>query len=436
MASQAFSSQTSLSLEGHFFTRAAVDLKEENPYEDEGLDHEFFLLESRFFLSDRLSGHLGLKIDRLAFHNGGYHREETTPLLWETYLRFEGDNCELTIGNQIIRWGKADEISVLDNLSRQDLRELFTLRAPERRRPWPWLRFRYFASSYTLETVFTLFPLTPRRHYFDSDWAVFDHLRRELAQSPFAHLITLNLDRQKLVPSLRNAEFGLRVEKTWGDFDLAFSFLHAHNRSFYLFVKSFPVRGFVLKHPADPLQDLLEQWPHLQILSNRIETRVPQDNILGFSLETTYRGAGLRAELAYHTSRVFLKEDLTSVRKPYLRAIVGFDYRFEGGLYLNLQFLSQRILNYSHDILFDPKLDSYFFLRLSKGFLRDFLTLRADTVYGVTTRSYYLNPEIAYKIKDTVEVFLGLHLIDGPRGTFFDPYDHNDQIYFGTRIDF
>ncbi len=423
-------------VEGVFFSRGALDLKEENPYEDQSLDHEFLLLESRFFPSDRLSGRIGIKLDRLAFHGHGKTREEITPLLWETYLRFEGENFEITLGNQIIRWGKADEISVLDNLSRQDLRELFTLRAPDRRRPWPWLRMRYFTSSWTLEGVFTLFPLTPRRYDFGSDWAIFDHLREELADSPFSHLVTLALDKQKLVPSLRNAEFGFRLEKTWRDFDLAFSFLHAHNRSFYPFVKRFPLKGLVLKHPGDPLQDLLKQWPRLSLVSNRIETRIPQDNIFGFSFETTYGGAGIRGEIAYHTSRVFLKKDLTSVRKPYWRAIVGFDYRFESGLYLNLQFLTQRIIHYSDQILFDPRLDSYVFLRLSRGFWRDFLTLRADTVCGITTRSYYFNPELAYKLTDSIEIFTGLHLLDGPRGTFFDPYDQNDQIYLGLRINF
>ncbi|NPB09340.1 MAG: hypothetical protein GXO17_03210 [Thermodesulfobacteria bacterium] len=423
-------------VEGTLFARGATDLYHENDYEDRSLDHEYLLLESRFYPSDRVSGRLGFKLDRLAFHGHGRNREELTPLLWETYLRFEGDKLELTLGNQIIRWGKADEISVLDNLSRQDLRELFTLRAPERRRPWPWLRARYFASSFTLEGVFTLFPLTPRRHDFDSDWAVFDHLLRQIELSPFGQFFTLRLSKQKLVPSLRNAEFGFRLETTQGNFDLAFSFLHAHNRSFYRYIKSFPITGFSLKHPSDPIKDLLDQWSSIQIVSDRIETRVPQDNIFGFSFETTYRGAGIRGEVAYHTSRVFLKEDLTSVRKPYLRGVIGFDYNFSHGLYVNFQFLTQRIINYSDKIILDPKLDSYFFLRLSKSFLRDFLTLRVDSVYGITTRSYYLNPEIAYKWRDSTEIFLGLHLIDGPRGTFFDPFDANDQIYLGTRINF
>ena len=316
------------------------------------------------------------------------------------------------------------------------MRELFTWREEERDKPWPWLRLQYFASGFTLEAVFTPWPLWPRRDDFDSDWAVFDHLRKALKEAGLPFPLTLDLDKQDLSPSFKNSEFGCRLLGTFGDVDWEISFLHAHNRSFYYYIRRFPIKGLILKHPAEPLKDLKSGLSSIQILGHTAYVRRPQDNILGMAFETTWKGLGIRGEFAYHTGRVFLKKNLEGVQKPYWCYILGFDYRFENGLYLNFQFLQQHILGWSEGILFDPEYDSYLFLRLSKGFLRDFLELRLDATYGLTTRIYYVNPELSYKFRDNWELFAGLHLIDGPKGTFFDVYDNNDQIYLGLKISF
>jgi len=428
--------EAKVDLSGTFLSRGTLDLTHDRPLEDQTSDREYLRIEARFDVFPWLEGKLGLQLDRLAFYGNHNGREETRLEFWESYLRFLGKNTEITVGNQIIRWGKADEITVLDNLSWQDLRELFTWRLEERERPWPWLRIQHFFQNFTLEGVFTLWPLWPKRDDFDSDWAVFDHLRKALENAPLPFPLPLELDKQKLSPSLRNSEFGFRLEGTYQEIDWEISFLHGHDRSFYYYVRRFPIRGLTLKHPAEPLKDLLSSLPKFQILGHTARVERPQDNILGVAFETTWRGLGIRGEFAYHTGRVFMKENLESVQKPYWRYVLGLDYRFENGLYLNLQFLQQHILGWSENILFDPKYDSYVFLRLSKGFLRDFLELRLDGTYGITTRIYYLNPEISYKVRDNWEIFGGFHLLDGPRGTFFDVYDNNDQIYLGLKISF
>ncbi len=419
---------------GRFLTRGTLDLTHDRPFEDQTSDRENLRLEARLETEGPWEAKAGLWLDRLSFYGNHNGREETRLEWWETYLRFRGEKVEITLGNQLIRWGKADEITVLDNLTWQDLRELFTWRLEERQKPWPWLRVQYFAETFTVEGVFTLWPMWPKRDDFDSDWAVFDHLKKTLEAINFP--LSLRLDKQDLSPSLRNAEFGVRVTSSFKQVDWELSFLHAHDRSFYYFLRHFPIKGLELDHPAEPLKDLLRNIGQIKIVGTTAQVRRPQDNILGLAFETIWRGWGLRGEVAYHTGRVFLKKDLEGVQKPYLRLVLGADYRFENGLYLNFQFLTQHILGWSEEILFDPEYDSYLFLRLSKSFWQDFLEIRLDGTYGITTRAYYLNPEIAYKFRDNWEIFGGFHLIDGPQGTFFDVYDNNDQVYLGLKVNF
>lgn len=421
-----------------WWSRGTVDLRHERPYEDQTSDHETFLLETEGEASSLISFKAGVRLDRLAFHHHKSSQEDTRLELWETYLRYQGESLELTLGNQIIRWGKTDEMTVLDNLNPQDLRELLTLRLEERKRPWPWLRAQYFASGYTLEGVFTLWPVWHIKDDLGTDWAVFDHLKEQLEAVPsFSTLArSLRLAKERPGPSLRDAEWGFRITGTVAEIDWEISFLHAHNRSFYYYVKSFPIQGFRLENPSNPVQDLLNQQSNLRVTGTEIKIGRPQDNIFGLAFETTWGDAGLRGEFAYHTDRVFLKRDLLGVRKGYWRYVIGLDYQFPSGLYVNLQFLQQRVLGWNEDILFDPKLDSGLFLRLSKSFWQDFLEARLDGYYDLTTRMYYLNPEIRYKIRDNLTLFGGLHLLDGPKGTFLDVYDDNDQVYAGLKATF
>ncbi|AEH45404.1 hypothetical protein Thein_1543 [Thermodesulfatator indicus DSM 15286] len=420
---------------GRLWGRGAIDLHNENPFEDQRIDHEKLRLEAKDSPTDYLDLKASVELDRLAYGDGD-GREQTNIFLWETYLRFVESTWEVTLGNQLIRWGKVDELTILDNLTWQDLRELFTLPIEERQHPWPWLRVQYFGDTFTLEGVFTLWPLYPKRDDFGSDWAVFDHLRKRLAADPTLSSLSLKIDKNKPSPSLRNSEWGLRLSGSTGNIDWEVSYLYAHDRSFYYYVKSFPIKGFTLNTPSNPIEDLKAQLSNLSITGDTVYVSFPRDNILGFAFETTYNDVGIRGEFAYHTDRVFLKKNLEATRKPYWRYVLGLDYSFENGLYINLQFLQQRILGWSEDILFDPKLDSYIFMRISKSYLEDYLEVRLDGTYGITTRGYYLNPEISYKINDDVKIFGGLHLIDGPKGTFFDVYDANDQVYLGLEIVF
>ncbi len=422
-------------IKGELWSRGTVDFHQEKPFEENSSDHETFLLQGEGNLGETVSYKLGARLDRLAFHAHGNTNEDTRLELWETFLRYQGENIEITLGNQIIRWGKTDEMTILDNLNPQDLRELITLRLEERKRPWPWLRVQYYGLPVTVEGVFTLWPVWHIKNDFGTDWAVFDHIKAQLENTPNPQLSawaqTLTVDKQRPGPSLRDAEWGIRLSGTISTIDWEMSFLHAHNRSFYYYIKSFPIRGIWIESPSN-----LSIPPNIQIIGHTITITRPEDNILGFAFETTLGEAGIRGEFAYHTDQVFLRKDLLGVRKPCWQYVLGLDYEFENGLYTNIQFSQRYIQSWDKSLLFDPKWDSSLFLRISKSFWQDFLELRLDGLYDITTRMYYLNPELRYKIRDNWTIFGGLHLLDGPRGTFFDPYDNNDQIYAGLKVIF
>ncbi|WP_456433733.1 DUF1302 family protein [Thermosulfuriphilus sp.] len=428
-----------LEIKATFWARGAIDLKHDRRPEDRAVDQQTGTVELSWLGPGALFGKASLRIDRLAFHNDLSH-EETDYWIWETYLGLQGEDWELRVGKQFVRWGKADEISLVDNVNPQDLRQLMYLRLEERKRPNFLIRYRHYFVGLNIEILFSPTDEAHERDQFGSDWANFDHLKEAIAHSPqvpsalkgWAAGLSASVGDHGW--SLRRSEWGFRITGTWSQIDLGISYLNAHSRSPYPFVRRFPLQGFRVTRPTNPLADLLAQIGHLNIAGNEIIIGQPRNRFYGFEFETTWGDFGLRGEFLYQTDRVLLKEDLTGIRKPSWAYILGIDRTWPNGLYLNLQFLQQRILAWSEGILFEPKLDSSLFGRLSWPWFEDRLEIRLDVSYDLTNRMWYANPEVIYKINDNLHIFFGLHLIDGPPDTFLDLYDNNDDIYLGLKV--
>ena len=418
--------------------RAGWDLSHDRTLEDRASEREIATLELFWPGKGPFFGKASLRLDRLSFHDNS--KQETDYWVWETYLGLQTNNWEIRVGKQFVRWGKADEISLLDNVNPQDLRQLMYLRLEERKRPSFLILCRRYLGNFTLEALFSPTDEAHERDHFGTDWANFDHLKKAIARNPQVPATLkawgagLSAQEEDHGWSLRRSEWGVKLSGTVAQIDFALSYLEAHSRSPYPFVKYFPIKGFRLTSPTAPLADLLSQMASISISGQTILIGRPRNRFLGFEFETTRGDYGLRGEFLYQTDRVLLREDLTGIRKPSWGYILGVDRTWPGGLYLNLQFLQQRILAWSEGILFEPKLDSSIFFRLSWPALEDRLETRLDASYGLTTRMWYLNPEIIYQVRDNIHLFLGFHFIDGPSDTFLDLYDNNDDFYVGLKV--
>lgn len=410
--------------------RGARDINRDDKIESQNL------FRNRTYMEFRWSNFFGLRafasgrVDYLLFGNG--HRFDETfiePL--ETYLELIRKSFDLRVGNLILRWGKTDEISPVDNINPQDMRELFTLHLEDRKLPIPMLRARYYLSSYTLEGIFIPHFKPHRLNYFDTDWAFFRHLKgliRSMDIPPQLkdYVTCMSVKEERPASNFKNSEVGIRLLGTIRNFDYGLSAFYTRNRT--PFIESFPVKNLRITSYTEANQ-ILKQLDYLIFAPEDIIVKFDRQSIFGIEFETTLRKFGLRGEMAYFTNQSFLENDLTSTGKPVIHWVLGIDRLFPYDFYANLQ-VSQRIIrDYNPSILFFKRVDTAGFLRLSKGFFRDKFILRLDAYHSFCDDSSYFSPEFGYSVSGNLSLSLGLNFIEGPSDTFLGQYDDNDQVY-------
>ena len=327
-------------------------------------------------------------------------RFRTTPIQYgiKRYFSWLRGPVDIRVGRQIVRWGKTDQISPVDNLNPQDLREFITHDLEDRKIPNWMVRARLFSDFFTVEGIYLPFFESSRIDYFGTDWAIFRHMNR------------IGVHEEEPDRKFKNGEGGVRVTKTISGWDLGLSYLYAWEDLPYF--ETFPTGG------------------------GDVQITYKRSNIFGFEFETTAGEIGLRGEAAYFDSQSFLTENLTSVSKPVFHYVIGVDYSSANGWYVNVQFSEQTIREYQRDILYFRKSNTALNGEVSKEFSRGHFKALLRYNYGLSDKSYYLNPKIICTYFTDLDIILGVNVFGGDTETLLGFYDANDQLYLDLKYHF
>lgn len=327
-------------------------------------------------------------------------RFRTTPIRYGIKRSFSWlrGPVDIRVGRQIVRWGKTDQISPVDNLNPQDLREFITHDLEDRKIPNWMVRARLFSDFFTIEGIYLPFFESSRIDYFGTDWSLFRHMKR------------IGVHEEEPDLKFKNGEGGVRVTKTISRWDLGLSYLYAWEDLPHF--ESFP-----------------EDGSDIQVIYKR-------SNIIGFEFETTVGKIGLRGEAAYFDSQSFLTENLTSVSKPVFHYVIGVDYSSANGWYVNVQFSEQTIREYQRDILYFRKSNTALNGEVSKEFSRGHFKALLRYNYGLSDKSYYLNPKIICTYFTDLDIILGMNVFGGNTETLLGFYDANGQFYLDLKYRF
>ena len=132
-------------------------------------------------------------------------------------------------------------------------------------------------------------------------------------------------------------------------------------------------------------------------------------------------------------------EDKTLVDKPYMRFLIGSDYFFRDGSYLNIQYLHGFIQERGKE-----NLNDYFFLRYEKKFFNEKLTVAPvggafivsnwDKIKNNYTLVYV--PQVSYQATPNVELSLSLAIFDGKGDNLFSGLNDYDMFMFNINYVF
>ncbi len=90
-----------------------------------------------------------------------------------TYLQATRAQYRLRIGHQIVKWGRTDEISPLDNVNPVDLRDGPLRAIQERKRPLPMVNLEYVRGLTSIEMLWIPYFRSHGIDYFGGNWGLF-----------------------------------------------------------------------------------------------------------------------------------------------------------------------------------------------------------------------------------------------------------------------
>ncbi|RMF80472.1 MAG: hypothetical protein D6739_10245 [Nitrospirae bacterium] len=431
--------------------QGAADLRHDEAFEDHWDARSQLDVSAEGRLGGPWRWRLEGRIQGDSFGDGGFFgrgdtRNDVDLDLRDTYLRYENDRFAVTVGDQIVKWGKMDELILTDNVNPQDLDQFVIPWLDDRKLAQPMVRVEGFLGGTTVELLLLPRPFIHRIPFFDSDWALFRHNREAGAAAAAADTEVARRFRELGVavdaPGWGDTEVGARLRTTVAEVDLAVDALVYHQR--------FPVfRGdaaslAALFDPeataaalADPATGTLARAA-LLAADPQVRAEYPWVVTVGGDLETTLGDYGVRAEVARTFGAQYQgqAEDgtVTVYTADQTLLGVGADLTYDA-FYGNLQ-LVQQWVEESGSLLFVGKQAATLVATLQYDLLAGTLTPALYAAWDLGDDASYLRPRVEYKVNDHLTVEAGLELFTGDKHTALGSFTANDQAYLLATIGF
>lgn len=316
----------------------------------------------------------------------------------ESYLRWRGDDTRVTVGAQNIMWGRVDEISPIDRMSRADLTRVILDKLPERRRAVPAVRMERYLDEVKIDAVWL---------------PVFDDAVMPDGRSVWNPVDTrdgrlLGIGDVPLLKGFRVKDAshgsgggGVRVTKGGDGLDYGFS-----------------------------VQRVRQSQPYYRVAPGVLQAVHPFSTVLGGELEAERLGATWRMEAAWSSDVPVTTRDFRFLTKPGFDVVLGTEFfPGDGETRVTLQlgghktFVDERVLDRTEIYTFNGEIEHPF----ARG------RWRADLrfVVGLDERDLYLNPKLTYTGIDRHELFVAAHIFSGAEKTLGGYYDRNDSVMVG-----
>lgn len=423
------------------------------------------LTDQRFFLKDgndwawnetRLDMRLDKRTDKVKFYGnvwlrnlGGPTTSEITGLFskdqinpWNLDIReayaevfgFLSDNLDLKIGRQRIAWGTGDQFNPTDNLNPYDVEDIldFGRHQGSEAISLTW----HFNNNSSLQGVYLPFfrpAALPLGRFSDLLYSVPELPGGMSLAALDDHLI---MPRHNLA---EGASAGMRYKGFAANFDFSLSYVYGYD--------GLPLLNTVSVIPGENISDITVS----------ADLIFPRQHVFGADLAGSIGSVGVWAEAAVFlpekeirqiTSMVLgpdpamnlvLQDSIVLEKKPYVKFIVGADYTFAGGTYLNVQYLHGFIHERGHG-----NLNDYLIVSVEKDFFNEQLHIRplaggvsiSDWKEPSKNYAIFYTPEIMYRGIDNFEIGLGAYIFAGEGDGIFAGLKEMDMLQVKAKLSF
>jgi hypothetical protein len=375
-------------------------------------------LKTGLTLSDEISGKLSSDIELYYNLGHGEGRLENAIRLWEAYLDFDYEAFSVRLGRQVIRWGKADQVNVIDNFTPQDLRNFLDYKRGDRK--WPVLAasVKYFVDEQTTwENIWMPYfrpnPIAGR----EQDWEFF------FGRNYVKAIGLSQIDEERSKNSLGNGIFASKLAYATDDYDISFSYAYHFEQN-----PSYSAQ-------LNPDYPLLSALPY----PGTVQREYKREETLGMDYETQLGDFGLRGELIYTTDKPYVTYDLSDddliARRPTVQLVAGFDYRFESETYINVQMTLDHIRDF--DVRMEAERNEYSLTwQVSQPFMHDRLVVELMGRAFFHQTDLFYRVSLNYEFSEDIQLTSGLMIFDGDDLGIFGEFEYNDQLFFNLKYSF
>jgi len=356
----------------------------------------------------------------------------------EAYVQINGflsSKLDLAVGRQRIAWGTADKLNPTDNLNPYDMEDILDF---GRHRGSDAINLNYYLNNnFSIQGVFIPF-FQPA----NLPIGIFSDALNPAIELPQGMVLKELSDTLILPPYNigQSSVMGFKLKGFAGGVDFSVSYVRGFDGL------PFNTRNTFL--PGDTPGEI----------NIKSQLSFARTHIIGADLATSLGGIGFWAEGALFIpgKNIIMTNDLSALfpqspvpvtldsvlldkTKPYLKFIVGGDYFFPGGSYLNFQ--------YMHGFIFErgsKNLNDYFFLQYEKKFFNEKLTVApfgggfivADWSSVKDNYSLIYKPEITYLATDNTELKLSVVIFDGKGNNVFANISDYSMLMFRLKYSF
>lgn len=122
-----------------------------------------------------------------------------------------------------------------------------------------------------------------------------------------------------------------------------------------------------------------------------------------------------------------LPEEYRFSDEKYVTGLLGIDYFFKNGTYVNAQYIYGFPWEYTKSML-----NSYLTFDAYRFFLNDRIKAEAKCAYCLSDQGWFLSPEISYQLRDGLNLWGKANLLGGDDESFLNNFEDLSQIAVGV----
>jgi hypothetical protein len=337
--------------------------------------------------------------------------EKTGFELREAYVEYVSDKWDLRVGRQIIVWGKADGIQIIDLISPLDLTEFLARDYDDIRTPVEALNFRLLGEKTNFQLVWVPIFKSADLPKTDNPWAI----SLDLFDPVVPNSQTIFTKPVKPAKKLGSSELFTRVSFFLSGIDLAFS-------GFFTW-DDFGVSYWDLySHGGNEVLEIHHQYHRMGGFG--AEFSLPLGQVV------------LRGELAFYIAKRFQPEEPNNspLKKNAVDCLLGLDWYPENGWTVSGQLVDKIILDHQK-IFHDDAHTGFMTFHVGKKMMREALNVSNMLYLGFNDMDLFNRFMVDYSLTDGLHLILGFDLFLGNSGNF-GRYKDNSEFFFKVKYSF